>query len=131
MSVTHIQQSIAGVIEYLSAHLDQRRYTDKAATAVIEAGLRCRAGGPNGAALISDMPRAIGGGGAAPSPGWLLRAALASCDATVIAMRAAQLGAALSTLEAIVDSESDNRGLLGMDDTILPGVRTFLPLVTR
>lgn len=59
------------------------------------------------------MPEAIGGGGSAPSPGWLLRAALANCDATVIAMRAAQLGVALTTLEVTVDSESDDRGLLG------------------
>jgi len=121
ISVTHIQQSIEGVIKYLAGHPDECRYTDKAATAVVEEGLRCRAEGPNGAMLISDMPRAIGGGGSAPSPGWLLRAALANCDATVIAMRAAQLGVALTTLEVTVDSESDDRGLLGMDDTIPAG----------
>jgi uncharacterized OsmC-like protein len=67
------------------------------------------------------MPKAVGGGGSAPSPGWLLRAALANCDATVIAMRAAQLGVALTTLEVTVDSESDDRGLLGMDGTISAG----------
>jgi uncharacterized OsmC-like protein len=121
MSVTHIQQSIAGVIQYLSEHPDECRYTDKAATAVIEEGLRCRAAGPNGATLSSDMPKAIGGGGSAPSPGWLLRAAFANCDATVIAMRAAQLGVALTTLEVTVDSESDDRGLLGMDAAIPAG----------
>jgi uncharacterized OsmC-like protein len=121
MSVTHVQQSIEGVIKYLSEHPDECRSTDKAATAVVEEGLRCRAEGPNGATLISDMPKAIGGRGSAPSPGWLLRAALANCDATVIAMRAAQLGVALATLEVTVDSESDDRGLLGMDDTIPAG----------
>lgn len=121
MSTIHIQQSIAGVIKYLSEHPNECRYTDKAATAVVEEGLRCRAEGPNGATLISDMPQAIGGGGAAPSPGWLLRAALANCDATVIAMRAAQLGVALTTLQVVVDSVSDDRGLLGMDDAIPAG----------
>lgn len=121
MSVTHIQQSIERVINYLSEHPEECRYTDKAATAVVEEGLRCRAEGPNGASLISDMPKAIGGGGSAPSPGWLLRAALANCDATVIAMRAAQSGVALTTLEVTVDSESDDRGLLAMDDTIPAG----------
>ncbi len=121
MSATHIQQSIAGVIKYLSEHPDECRYTDKAATAIVEEGLRCRAEGPNGATLISDMPQAIGGGGSAPSPGWLLRAALANCDATVIAMRAAQFGMTLTTLQITVDSESDDRGLLGMDDTIPAG----------
>jgi len=67
------------------------------------------------------MPTAIGGGESAPSPGWLSRAALANCDATVIAMRAAQLGVTLTTLEVTVDSESDDRGLLGMDDSIPAG----------
>jgi len=121
MSITHIRQSIENVIKYLFEHPGECRYTDKAATAVLEEGLRCRADGPSGATLISDMPKAIGGGGLAPSPGWLLRAALANCDTTVIAMRAAQLGVTLSTLEVTVDSESDDRGLLGMDDTISAG----------
>lgn len=124
MSATHIQQCIQGVIQYLSEHPDECRFTDKAATAVVEKGLRCRAEGPDGAMLISDMPKAIGGGGSAPSPGWLLRAALANCDATVIAMRAAQLGVTLTTLQVTVDSESDDRGLLGMDDAISAGPLT-------
>ncbi|MBM4309012.1 MAG: OsmC family protein [Deltaproteobacteria bacterium] len=121
MSENHIQQSIEGVIKYLSEHPDECRYTDKTATAVVEEGLRCRAEGASGATLISDMPKAIGGGGAAPSPGWLFRAALANCDATLIAMRAAQTGVTLTTLEVTVDSESDDRGLLGIDDTIPAG----------
>ena len=121
MSVIHIQHSIEGVIKYLSEHPDECRSTDSAATAVVEEGLRCRAEGLNGRMLMSDMPMAIGGGGSAPSPGWLSRAALANCDATVIAMRAAQLGVTLTTLEVTVDSESDDRGLLGMDDSISAG----------
>lgn len=116
-----IGKSIQAVVEYLGEHPDEARYTDKPAVAVIEAGLRCRATGPDDAALVSDMPTAIGGGGAAPTPGWLLRAALANCDATVIAMRAAQEGVTLATLEVTVDGESDDRGLLGMDDAIPAG----------
>lgn len=77
--------------------------------------------GPNGAVLVSDMPKGIGGGGTAPTPGWFLRAALANCDATVIAMRAAQLGVVLTRLEVTVDSESDNRGLLGVGDVAPAG----------
>lgn len=69
MSTTHIQQSMENVIKYLAEHLDECRYTDKAATTIVEEGLRCRAEGPDGATLISDMPKAIGGGGSAPSPG--------------------------------------------------------------
>ncbi len=121
MSVTHIQQSIENLTNYLSEHPDKCCHTDKAATAVLEEGLRCRAEGPNGATLVSDMPKTIGGGGSAPTPGWFLRAALATCDTTVIAMRAAQLGVALTTLVVTVESESDDRGLLGMDNTIAAG----------
>ena len=50
-----------------------------------------------------------------------MRAALANCDATLIAMRAAQVGIELSALEVIVDSESDDRGLLGVDDSVPAG----------
>src|SRR5258708_13190079 len=125
MSVTHIQQSIEGVIKSLSEHPEECRYTDSAATAVVEEGLRCRAEGPNGRMLMSDMPTAIGGGESAPSPGWLSRAALANCDATVIAMRAAQLSVTLTTLEVTVDSESDDRGLLVLDDAIFALPLTF------
>ena len=63
MSVTHIQQSIENVTTYLAEHPEECRYTDSAATAVVEEGLRCRAEGPHGALLVSDMPKALGGGG--------------------------------------------------------------------
>lgn len=36
------------------------------------------------------MTPGVGGDGSAPSPGWLMRAAHASCDATLIAMKAAK-----------------------------------------
>ncbi|MFQ5955109.1 MAG: OsmC family protein [Kiloniellales bacterium] len=121
MSLDHIQNSIQQVIAYLTEHPDDARSTNAPATAVIEEELRCRVEGPGGANVVTDMPSAVGGGEAAPSPGWLSRAALASCDATMIAMRAAQEGVALTTLEVTVDSESDDRGLVGMDDSISPG----------
>jgi len=41
-------------------------------------------------------------------------------------MRAADLGIELARLEVVVDSESDDRGMLGMDDSVPPG-----PLRTR
>lgn len=116
MTMAEIRQSIESVVKYFEENPERGRVSDTAAVAIVEEGLRCRASGPRGAVLVSDMPRAIGGGGAAPTPGWLLRAALANCDATVIAMRAAQLGVALTMLEVSVDSESDDRGLLGVGD---------------
>jgi uncharacterized OsmC-like protein len=114
-----------GAIEGLGGcwgmHPEKWRNVDPPATAVMIEGLRCRAEGPGGAAIVSDMPRAVGGGDSAPRPGWFMRAALATCDATVIAMRAAQLGITLDRLEVTVESESDPRGLLGIDDAVAAG----------
>lgn len=125
MSTDEIGAAIGRAIEYLSDHTDEARYTDSEATAVVD-GLRSRVEGPGGAVVVSDMPQGVGGSDSAPSPGWLLRAALASCDATVIAMRAAQEGITLDTLEVTADSESDDRGLLGMDESVPAG-----PLTSR
>jgi uncharacterized OsmC-like protein len=121
MSIQHIQQSLAQVAKHLAEHPVDALSLDRPAVAVFESGLRCRAEGPNGASLVSDMPAPLGGTGSAPSPGWLLRAALANCDATLIAMRAAQLGVVLKRLEVTVGSESDDRGVLGVSDSVPPG----------
>lgn len=121
MSQEHIRESISKAIAYVAGHADEARYTDSLARAVIEDGLRCRVEGPAGRMAVTDMPASVGGAGSAPSPGWLARAAQASCDATVIAMRAAQEGITLRVLEVTVDSDSDDRGLLGVDDSIPAG----------
>ncbi len=121
MSVEHIRKSIEGAVNYLNQHPGEARYTDTAATAIWDRRLRFRAEGPRHVRVVSDMPKAVGGEGSAPSPGWLMRAALATCDATLIAMKAAQEGVELTTLRVTVDSESDDRGLLGIDDKIPAG----------
>jgi uncharacterized OsmC-like protein len=79
-------------------------------------GLRTVARTPAGAELTTDMPAAIGGDDSAPTPGWLLRTALASCAVTRIAMEAASRGIALRTLEAHAASRSDLRGLVGLTE---------------
>jgi uncharacterized OsmC-like protein len=50
-----------------------------------------------------------------------LRAANAACIATLIAMRAAESGVRLDGLEVVVDSESDDAGILGVDETVPAG----------
>jgi uncharacterized OsmC-like protein len=119
--VTDIATKLGAAREYLGANRDDARYRDSPASAVIESGLRVRTTGPDGAELMSDMSQGVGGGGTAPSPGWLLRAANASCIATLIAMRAAEEGVELDTLEVTVDSESDDYGILGLDDAVPAG----------
>lgn len=121
MATSHIRDAIAGVARHFAEHPQDALSADSPAVSVLQADLRCVAAGPNGARMASDMPTALGGGGTAPSPGWLLRAALANCDATVIAMRAAQLGIVLQRLEVSVGSRSDDRGLLGVADGVPAG----------
>lgn len=112
--------TIARAIRRARIHLEQHPEDaispDRPATATIESGLRSTVPTPDGSVLITDMSRSVGGGESGPSPGWLLRAAYAACDATLIAMRAAEEGITLTKLEVTVDSESDSRGLVGAGD---------------
>ena len=110
-----IRTTLAGAGAYLTEHPDGARYTDSLATARVESGLRVVVDGPDGERLVTDMPGAVGGGGSAPSPGWFLRAAVAACAASLATMRAAQLGLNGFSCEVDVDSESDDRGILGLD----------------
>jgi uncharacterized OsmC-like protein len=116
MATNHIRDAIRTASDYLTAHPDEAQSTDSPATATLTSGLVVQVAGPNGATLTTDMVPSVGGTATAPSPGWLLRAAEASCVATLIAMRAATLGIKLDDLEVVVDSESDDRGLLGIAD---------------
>jgi len=119
--MTSIGQAVTAATEYLTAHPAEAAYTDTLATAIVEDGLRIRVTGPHGEKTITDMSTSVGGGATAPSPGWLLRAAEASCVATLVAMRAAVLGHTLAQLEVTVDSESDDRGILGIDPAVPAG----------
>ncbi|MGQ0608967.1 MAG: OsmC family protein [Chloroflexota bacterium] len=115
-----IRTAIEGASAYLTEHPDEARYTDSLATARIIDGLRVEVVGPDGETLGTDMPSAVGGSAAAPSPGWFLRASVAACVTSLAAMRAAQLGIPGFTCEVDVDSESDDRGILGLDASV-PG----------
>ena len=116
-----IAVAIAAARSWVTANRAEARYRDDAASAVIEDGLRVQVTAADGRSIVTDMTAGIGGGGTAPSPGWLLRAANASCIATLIAMRAAELGVRLDGLEVVVDSESDDAGLLDIDPSVPPG----------
>ena len=119
--MTEIRDSILEVRSALASRADAGPAPDRPAVAVIEDGLRCRAEGGDGWAVVTDMPGVVGGEGAAPTPGWLIRAALASCAATTIAMRAAELNIALTELEVTAESETDMRGLLDVGEDVEPG----------
>lgn len=119
-------ESIRSAIEVAAAHLTEHPEaglsTDAAATAVREEGLRFRVEGAKGA-VVTDMATSVGGGASAPTPAWLMRAALASCDASLVAMEAARDGVELTDLKVTVESESDFRGVLGVDASVPAGPR--------
>ena len=121
MTVDRIRAAIEAATGHFAAHPEQARETDSEARASLVDGLIIEVVGPAGERLTTDMVRSMGGTATAPSPGWLLRAAEASCVTTLIAMRAAVLGITLDTVEVTVDSESDGRGMLGMDEALPSG----------
>jgi uncharacterized OsmC-like protein len=116
-----IQKAIRDATDYLTQHPEEARSVDSAATAKLVDGLVVRVTGPKGETITTDMVPSVGGTASAPSPGWLLRAAEASCVVTLITMRAAMLGVALDNLEVTVVSESDDRSLLGIDEDVPAG----------
>jgi uncharacterized OsmC-like protein len=119
-----IRSAIEQASGYVTEHPEAATATDSAATAVREDGLRFRVAGPS-ASLTTDMAKSVGGGATAPTPAWLMRAALAACDATLVAMEAARDGIELTDLEVSVESESDFRGVLGVDPTVQAGPRSM------
>lgn len=121
MAHADIATSIEGARAFLTANPAEAQYRDGAATAVVETDLRVRVEGADGAVVTTDMSSGIGGGGTAPSPGWLFRAAYAACVATLITMRAAETNVAVDGLEVVVDSESNDLGILGIDATVPAG----------
>ena len=121
MSDATVRQAIEKLSAVFAADPSKAK-AKSSATARITEGLKCEVSGPRNERVLTDMPAGFGGSASAPNPGWLLRAAMAACTTTVIASRAAQRGIALSTLEVTVESESDQRGLLGLDDRISAGL---------
>jgi uncharacterized OsmC-like protein len=121
MSNDSIRTALEGAIGYLTENPADARSTDSFATASIEDGLRCVVRGPDEAEIHTDMVTSVGGGNTAPSPGWLLRAATASCVATLIEMKASLEDVQLGDIEVTVDSQSDDLGILGIDENVPAG----------
>jgi len=116
MEQERIRESIERTSAVLAQDPAKARSTAAPLTARLIDGLKFEIKGAGGETAHTDMPRTVGGEGSAPNPGWLMRASLAACTATVIAMRAARLGVKLTTLEVDAEADTDNRRLLGLDD---------------
>lgn len=134
MTVEQIAASIDRVVSALRRKPHAGLHDDTPATVRWAGGLRTVARTAAGAEVTTDMPAAIGGDDSAPTPGWLLRAALASCAVTTIAMHAASRGIALQTLEAHATSRSDLRGWVGVaepDGRVVPAGPLAMDLHVR
>ena len=117
----NVSEAIEKLRSSISADPSKARAKNVPATARLVSGLQCELRGPYGERVLTDMPPAMGGAASGPNPGWLMRGAIASCTATVIAMRAAHDGIELGELEVTVESDSDLRGILGIDESISAG----------
>ena len=116
MSNERIREAVEQTEAHLIANPELGRGQDTPATATLEEGLRMHVEGPEDWEVATDHREAIGGTETAPNPGWYWRASLAACDATVVRIEAARRGIELTTLEVTVESESDSRGSMGLDD---------------
>ena len=116
---------IASTLDNLAATLktnpEKARAKYASATATLTDGLKCNVTGPHGETIATDMTPAMGGEASAPNPGWYFRASIAACCSTAIAMNAARRGINLTALEVTVDADGDNRGILGVDESVSAG----------
>ena len=121
MSTEHIRTSVEGAIGFLTDNPEFGRMTDSVAVATLEKGLKVSITGDKGESAKTDMPESIGGTESATSPGWYMRAALAACDTTMIAIKAAMEDIELTDLEVSVISDSDVCGIFGIDGSTEAG----------
>jgi uncharacterized OsmC-like protein len=114
MTVENLSKAMERVRAVLARRPRAGIQADQPAIASWDGGTRVVTRDANGTQITTDMPVELGGAENQISPGWLLRAGLASCLATRIAMEAAATGISLTRLEVLAMSTSDARGLLGM-----------------
>jgi uncharacterized OsmC-like protein len=117
MSAQYVADAMQRVEGVLRRRPDMGMHDDSPAIARWRGSTRIVTSHASGIGVQTDMPGELGGTGDQVTPGWLMRAALAACTATRIAMGAAAAGIELTTLELRASSRSDTRGLLGMTES--------------
>src|ERR1700754_874215 len=117
MSAQYVADAMQRVEVVLRRRPDMGLHDDSAAVARWRGSTRIVTSHDNGIEVVTDMPGELGGTGDQVTAGWLLRAGLAACTATRIAMGAAAAGIELTKLELRASSRSDTRGLLGMTES--------------
>ncbi len=89
-------------------------------SAVIENGTLCHVREKH-LDMVVDVPPSIGGGGAGPTPGALVRSALTSCIAIGVKLWAARADIKIDYVDVQLEADVDARGEMGVDDKIAPG----------
>ena len=117
MSAEYVANAMQRVEAVLRRRPDMGMQDDSPALASWRGSTRIVTGNGTGIEISTDMPAELGGTGDQVTPGWLMRAGLAACTATRIAMGAAAAGIELTKLELRASSRSDTRGLLGMAES--------------
>jgi uncharacterized OsmC-like protein len=110
LSIFQRKQSAALSSAKASGHLDE--------------GLRCTVSSDE-LDVRMDMPKALGGDGSAPSPGFFVRAGLIGCVAIGMKMTAAREGIPLESVDVDVEMDFDDGAMFGLGDN------TAAPLETR
>jgi uncharacterized OsmC-like protein len=82
----------------------------------------------DGHRILIDMPTAVGGSDAGPSPGYFGRAAICSCVAIGIRMAAVREDICIHAVRVKIEQDWDNRGVLAMDGSIAPPIDTRLEI---
>ena len=112
MSLNKIAAALGRVQDVVERRPEAGLHDDATALAHWDGGTRVVCSHANGTQVVTDVPCELGGSGDQVSPGWMLRAGVASCALTCIVLDAARAGVALRTLDVTVGSRSAVRGVL-------------------
>lgn len=95
----------------------RRTYANRA---VIADGTRCETTEKDFALLV-DAGKGLGGGTDGPTPSTLLRSAVTSCIAIGVKLWAARRDVPIDYVEVVLETDTDARGILGLDESTRPG----------
>lgn len=110
---THAREAQIRAISIYAKRPEQAQIVNRGSAEVRE-GLHCQYE-QDGHRVSLDMPVAISGSEAGPSPGYFGRAAICGCLAIGIKMTAAREDLHLESVRVGIEQDWDNRGVLAMD----------------
>ena len=127
-----VQERIAEAFSRKAAALQRRPSSAKntgTTTVRLLDGLACEVRERNWR-FVADQPKALGGEGEGPDPGFFGRAALGVCLAQGYAYWFAKLNVPVRTVEVCIESDIDTRGLFGVAKDVPPGYEQIRSIVS-